>query len=405
MNNFITKALKKFGKLSAEQTYEVLQTAEQELNILQMVLDSVTTGFIVCNNDNLLLLTNKNAKRFINLAEGSELKDCVWQSVGDPDIALFLKQTLTQSERVQEREFFVESNGIKRLLSISVLPLVQKGKVTGSIVMIEDISEKRSREIEFRRAENLASLTNVAATVAHEIKNPLASISIYIQLTQKLVDKVFNISIAEKDHEKFDKYLGNINEEIERLNKIVVDFLFAVRPLEFNLIRSNINDQIKDAIEFTAVELEDHNIKYTIELQDTIPFILLDRTFFKQVLLNLIKNAIEAMPDGGELIIRTFQKDTDIKITIRDTGCGISEELKAKIFEPYWTTKIKGTGLGLTMVFKVVKELKGDVLVQSELGKGTMFEITLPVLQKEKSLPSPGGTKDAEHNKEYVERK
>ncbi|GMO45898.1 MAG: ATP-binding protein [Termitinemataceae bacterium] len=396
MKNVISSILKKFDKISPEETLKILKQAEQEISILQMVLDSVTSGFIVCDTKNILLLTNKYANRLLEIEEGGELKELVWAAVKDKDISEFLQKVLLDRERIEDSEFFVDTNGINRLLTISVLPLVKNKKVTGSLILIDDITEKRSQEVKLRRVENLANLTNVAAGVAHEIKNPLASISIYIQLSQKLLRQQLNriseegerksISLEQKTHEKFNKYLTNVEEEVERLNKIVVDFLFAVRPLEFNLIKSDINEQIKSAIDFFKPEFKQNKIIFTLDLQENISFILLDKQFFKQILLNLFKNAIEAMPDGGELIVNTFQRDAEVKIDITDTGIGISEDNKAKIFEPYWTTKIKGTGLGLTMVFKIIREHKGDISVKSELGKGTCFEISLPIPQKEKSL-------------------
>ncbi|GMO54258.1 MAG: ATP-binding protein [Termitinemataceae bacterium] len=389
MTSVIEKALKKFDKISSEETKKILQMAESEINILKMALDSAATGFIVCDTKNILLFTSKGANRILDIADESVSKETVWNALSDKEISVFLKSALLQKERIDGREFFSEQRNIRRLLSISILPLVKATSITGSLIVLEDISEKRSQEIKLRRIENLANLTNVAAGVAHEIKNPLASISIYIQLAQKLLRKIKDISISSKDGEKFENYLFNVQEEVERLNKIVVDFLFAVRPLEFTLIKSNINTEITNAIEFLKPELKENKIKYKQNLKNDLPLVLLDRDHFKQSLLNLFKNAIEAMSGGGTLSVSTYEKDNNIKIVIADTGCGISEEDKAKIFEPYWTTKIKGTGLGLTMVFKIIKEHKGDISIQSEKGSGTSFEISLPIFQKEKSLPKP----------------
>ncbi len=117
-----------------------------------------------------------------------------------------------------------------------------------------------------------------------------------------------------------------------------------------------------------------------------MPYILIDKQYLYQALLNIIKNAIEAMKDGGKLAIQTTASDLEIKMRITDTGCGISEANKAKIFEPYWTTKIKGTGLGLTLVFKIIREHKGEISLESQEGKGSAFIISLPIPQKEKRL-------------------
>jgi signal transduction histidine kinase len=384
-NKHYELALKKLDKISKEQAGQALQSAMQEIAVLEMALDSLTNGILVLAPDHTLLLTNKYAKHFLPIDE-SESGVPIWVAVQDGDVSAFLQQTVSSGDRVLDREFFVEKSGVKRLLAISVLPLVSSGRVSGELVTVEDITEKRIRESKLRQAENLASLTNVAAGVAHEIKNPLASISIHIQLIQKLLGKTKqNITDGIK-YEKFDKYLSTVNEEIDRLNKIVVDFLFAVRPMEMNFIKSDVNEIIASVVQFVQYELKENHIKCALDLQKNMPYILIDKQYLYQALLNIIKNAIEAMKDGGKLAIQTTASDLEIKMRITDTGCGISEANKAKIFEPYWTTKIKGTGLGLTLVFKIIREHKGEISLESQEGKGSAFIISLPIPQKEKRL-------------------
>jgi signal transduction histidine kinase len=293
----------------------------------------------------------------------------------------------------------VDFKGKQRLLSISVLPQVRDHQVSGSLIYIEDITEKRGKEARLRRAENLASLTTLAAGVAHEIKNPLGSISIHIQLIQKAMDA--NKEMFFKSHpsgrnskgqspqdyfDVLDKYIAVVNEEIDRLNHIVVDFLFAVRPMDMDFREGNINTLIGELAEFVRYELEAANIACVLELNDALPTIEFDDRYMKQALLNLIKNAIAAMPGGGELTITTGFSDTEIQISVQDTGVGISEENLSKIFEPYFTTKETGSGLGLTLVFKIIREHRGEMTVKSREGEGACFTITLPVPQRETRL-------------------
>jgi signal transduction histidine kinase len=188
-----------------------------------------------------------------------------------------------------------------------------------------------------------------------------------------------------------DKYIAVVNEEIDRLNHIVVDFLFAVRPMNMEFRIGNINTLITELTEFVSYEMEEAHIKSVLELAESLPPIDFDERYMKQALLNLIKNAIAAMPGGGSLTISTEVSDDRILLRVRDTGVGIPEENQQKIFEPYFTTKETGSGLGLTLVFKIIREHNGDITMKSREGEGTCFTIILPIPQKERRLIGYGG--------------
>jgi signal transduction histidine kinase len=183
-----------------------------------------------------------------------------------------------------------------------------------------------------------------------------------------------------------DKYIKVLNEEIERLNRIIVDFLFAVRPMKVEPRRGDINGFIKDLAEFVSFELKSDNIECVLNLEENLIAIDFDPDLMRQVLLNLINNATAAMSGGGRITIATMDAEGEEIITVADTGKGISEEDFHKIFEPYFTTKETGTGLGLTVVFKVIKEHKGEINVNSTVGEGTVFTITLPKPRSEQRL-------------------
>jgi PAS domain S-box-containing protein len=369
--------LTKLNKLTPVQTQELLISAAAEIDRLETVLDSLNEGVLVCDTQHRLVMANKFAERFLPQTREHE-NDKIWTLSKDDDVREFLEQTLVSGDRVEEREFDVEFKNKQRLLSISVLPLVRDHQVSGSLIYVEDITEKRGKEARLRRAENLASLTTLAAGVAHEIKNPLGSLSIHIQLIQK--------AVAGNQLSALDKYIAVVNEEIDRLNRIVVDFLFAVRPMDLEPREGNINVLIGELVEFVRYELDEARINCVMELSENMPPIDFDERFMKQALLNLIKNAIAAMGNGGTLTITTGFNDTEIQISVKDTGVGISEENLPKIFEPYFTTKPTGTGLGLTLVFKIIREHRGDLNVKSREGEGTDFIITLPIPQRETRL-------------------
>ncbi|MDR0410012.1 MAG: ATP-binding protein [Spirochaetaceae bacterium] len=394
MVTFIHNALKKFDKLTHEQLYEILNSAANELETFREVLASVIKGILVCDKRHTLILTNPHAERLLQIPAWMEGADVVWALISNREMSVFLQETLNMGYRVDDKEFFTEEKGVRRLLSVSVLPLVDRGRITGSLITAEDITEKRMREVKLRQIENLASLTTVAAGVAHEIKNPLGSLSIHVQLIQKLLDQAVknaapdsfgdSCSDVSVSYTKFTKHITTVNEEIQRLNKIVVDFLFAIRPMEIFPVKSDINQLIKDVIKFVHYELKSAGIRYKLRITKDIPVVEVDKRYFKQALLNLIKNAIEAMSGrGGLLKISTETNEQEIKIDIHDNGPGIPEQHIARIFEPYFTTKIKGSGLGLTLVFKIIREHSGEIEVSSKEGEGACFTIKLPLPQRE----------------------
>jgi signal transduction histidine kinase len=413
MKDFIKRAVKKIPKLTREQIEELFTATAAEVDRLETVLESLGQGILVCDPNHALILANKCADRYLPIAAPEPGTDQVWTRIRDDRIADFLEATLKSGDRVEEREFDAESKGIRRLLSMSVLPLVREHRVTGSLIYVEDITEKRGREALLRRAENLASLTTLAAGVAHEIKNPLGSISIHIQLMQKAL--AANRRLAEEQQagepgepgepglpylDQLDTYIAIVNEEIDRLNHIVVDFLFAVRPMNLELREGNVNTLIQELVDFVRFELSGSSIICDLELDESLPLLKFDERYFKQALLNLIKNAAAAMPAGGRITITTGVRDTGVELSVRDTGTGIPEENLSKIFEPYFTTKSTGSGLGLTLVFKIIREHQGEIAVSSREGEGACFTISLPIPQKEHRLIGFEGTGEREGARE-----
>ncbi|MFW6312792.1 MAG: two-component system sensor histidine kinase NtrB [Spirochaetota bacterium] len=389
MKKFVERALKKFEKLDAEQIRMLIHDLANEHDRIAAVLDSLSDGLMVADNEHTLVLSNKAAERLLPLTgrEGADL--LLWDSIADDEISRFLERTMIGQESVVDREFTFERGSSPRVLAVSVTPLVRSGEITGTIVHIEDISQRRGREARLRRAESLASLTTLAAGVAHEIKNPLGSIGIHMQLIQK--------ALAAVDDERtgtIREYVDVVNEEVERLNRIVVDFLFAVRPMDTTLEDRELNPILKDLLDFVRFELEEAGVAIVEDLADDLPILRLDEKYVKQAVLNIIKNAISAMPDGGTLTVSTRQQGDEVLLRISDTGEGMSEDVLNKIFEPYFTTRDFGSGIGLTLVYKIVKEHMGDISVVSQEGKGTSFAILLPIPQREQHLLSWRGAED-----------
>lgn len=382
MRRFFQRALAKAPKMSEEQLRALLQALAEENARLETALDSMLDGIIVCDREHQPIIYNKTAERMLALGTGSDPSERpLWLSVADRELASFFHEILEGEDSVTDREFDITVGGRNRLIAASSMTLVSQGRIEGTLIHLEDITDKRRREAQLRRAESLASLTTLAAGVAHEIKNPLGSISIHIQLIQKAARGKESVPVEGLSH-----HLGVVNEEIERLNKIVVDFLFAVRPMDVELRESDAGALVKEIADFIRYEAEGAGVAVETSIEAGLPRVLLDKRYMKQAILNLAKNALAAMPGGGSLGFKAWAGDDAVHLSVEDTGMGIPQENLTKIFEPYYTTKETGTGLGLTITFKIVREHQGEISVNSFPGEGSVFTISLPIPQREKHL-------------------
>ncbi|MDP3177169.1 MAG: ATP-binding protein [Spirochaetaceae bacterium] len=381
MRRFVERAIAKLPRLNEEQMRSLLYALAEENGRMEAAMDSMLDGIVVCDRDHLPIIYNKSAERMLRLTGSDPAERPLWKSVNDDDLAEFFRATLEGEDTVLDREFGLESKGATRLVAASVSPLVSRGKIEGAIAHLEDITEKRRKEAQLRRAESLASLTTLAAGVAHEIKNPLGAISIRMQLIERALQGRESVEAS-----AIARHLGVVDEEIDRLNKIVVDFLFAVRPMDVRLMEADAGELLGEIAEIISPEAERSSIMTEVAVAEGLPRVQMDSRLMKQAILNLVKNAIAAMPGGGRLGLAVERKDDDILISVNDSGVGIPEEDLPKIFEPYFTTKENGTGLGLTITFKIVKEHRGEIAVKSRPGQGSTFTVSLPVPQKERRL-------------------
>ncbi|MDR0539949.1 MAG: PAS domain-containing protein [Spirochaetaceae bacterium] len=407
MQHLIRKGLQKFEKLSPETARKLVESALFDITLLKNVLDSIAQGILVCDSKHNLILSNIYARHLISIDDDETGKKTVWHAVKSAEIKQFLRETLEACVDVEEREIELSggANSAERLLSFDVHPLVSEGRITGSVILIADITLRRRKEANIKRIESLASLTTLAAGVAHEIKNPLAAISIHVQILKKTADKIRECcENADKECvPSLETHLEVVSDEIKRLNKIVVDFLFAVRPMDLNLRQTNINELIQEVLRLEQTETEAEGIECDAALDENIPPLVIDKQRIQEALVNLVKNAIEAMKETGAgekrsgtrqgSAIRLVSKLAAGRalLSITDNGPGIAPEDISRIFEPYWTTKAGGSGLGLTLVFKVIQAHNGEITVHSEPGEGTCFLISLPLPQKDMRMITADG--------------
>lgn len=380
MRKLIRRALKSIDRLDHDRLHALVQELVSDNEQLEMVLSSIPGGIVVSGEDDRVLMCSRPARRLLPLAVPDPMDRKVWEVIATADLSLYLREALEEDRGAPMRDFPVRNRERSSILSCGVLPLVNEGRIMGSMLYVEDVTESRAEEARFKRAEGLASLTTMAAGVAHEIKNPLASMSIHLQLMRRQIES------GPEYPEEFRGTLEILNEEVERLNGIVSDYLFAVRPGSSHPVPSDINAILLDLLKFLRFELEEAGVRVVQLLDDSLPPIPLDEGSMKRAVLNLIKNALSAMPRGGELKLQTRNEGDSVSITVSDTGTGIPEDIQGKIFEPYFTTRDTGSGLGLTVVYKVVREHGGDLHMDSVPDRGTTFRISIPAPQSERKM-------------------
>ena len=379
-SGFIQKVFEKIDKLDAVKIRQIISELSTEKELYKLAFDSLIEGVIVTNRDNKVILANRTMEEFISIPIERIYSREIGYCNFDPEIKEVLDEALTGSDKAVDREIHLGRTDQRIILS--VLPLLGNGEAAGHVIIFVDITEKRVREMQLRQAEGLAALTTLSAGVAHEIKNPLTSIDIHIQLMKKEIAK-----LEGEETKNMSNLLVIVKEEVDRLNSIVQDFLFAVRPMSMSTSMEDINEIVKEMAQFLQYEVEEEDIEFVLDLNEDLPRVVVDPKYLKQAFLNVIKNAIEAIHEKGEIHIKTEStEEGDVVVHIVDNGEGIPESRMGKIYDPYFTTKKFGSGLGLVIVYKIIKELGGKLKVKSKEGVGTRFSIELPVLEKKKKL-------------------
>jgi len=229
------------------------------------------------------------------------------------------------------------------------------------------------------QAEKLTSLGQMAASIAHEVNNPLAGVLVYTQLLSK------KIAGDNMSKEIALDYLSKMDSELTRSTRLIRNLLDFARQSPPTLKEVDLNDVVNRALDLAAHSAELQNIRVVKELTPSLPRLMADFSQLQQVCTNLILNAIQAMPEGGRLTLRTSANSSQVKIEVQDTGCGISPENMRKLFTPFFTTKEKGkgVGLGLAVTYGIIQRHQGRIEVQSKEGEGTIFTIYLPLYHKE----------------------
>lgn len=374
-NKLLKKMILNSASFSKE---EMLGPIEQELkdsDMYEAILDNLSEGHVVIDRDGYVRFYNRTIFSLIPISKASGIEEGknIGNVIIDKDMKKFILDVIDGKEKPEPKDFTLGDMSEIRTIRFEFKRLLCDDEYYLDVI-IRDISDMIRKETRLRRTESLASMTTMAAGIAHDIKNPLAAMKIHVQLMQNAIMKKGSI-----DAESAEKYLTVIEEEIEHLNSIAVDFLYAVKPMNTELRLNSINAIIEELVSFLEPEAEERNIELKYDLDKFIPRVEIDGKYVRQAFLNLVQNAFAAMEKGGKLSIRSRLQGNYIEVSFADTGSGIPEDKLSKIFEPYYTTKATGTGLGLTTVYKIMKEHNGDISVKSEVGIGTAFTLAFPV--------------------------
>ncbi|HEY1894527.1 MAG TPA: ATP-binding protein [Chthoniobacterales bacterium] len=397
---FLEKLIGRLGKIGPEEVQNYLLRLAQEKGFLETVFNAIQEGIVVTDSSGRITYLNDAACELFGLDGEDSIGKLLEERVRGLD---WNALTHSGGPVTRDLEIFYPSN---RFINFYIVPLMIEsrfdrnenaaaddrgyGEQVGYAIIMRDITESRRTAEKTIESERLNALTLLAAGVAHELGNPLNSLNIHLQLMERQARK-----LKGKERDELQHSIEICRGEINRLDSIVTQFLRAIRPSRPQLQPENINAIVEEAVRFFSAEIEARDIVVETELRSDLPLLQLDRGQMKQAFYNVIKNSFEAMKRRGILRIRTDVDESHVRVSFIDTGGGMSAETLSHVFEPYYTTKERGTGLGLLIVRRIVREHGGELAIESTEGKGLTLSIRLPFKEQRVRMLEAGDRKRA----------